>query len=121
MFKISSVHFNAFSEERVKSFISRMVDRLRHSFPKEIAEQKIQERDLFRLVQQGIKTAESYGVFGEMDVELFIDCLVLLSPRFDTDPEFTWAGDSLRRQDIDGTAKMDLIHNWLVFFSDKAR
>ena len=121
MFQISNIHFDSFSQERMNAFTSRMVDRLRLIFPKQIVEQNLMESDLLPLVQQGIKTAESYGVVGEMDVELYIDCLVLLGPRFDTDQQFAWAGDSLRRSDIDGTAKMDFIHDHLVFATDKAR
>ena len=59
--------------------------------------------------------AAAYQVLNEEDVELFIDCMLMLGLEFDEDPHFPWARDILSQKDLSGTEKMALIHDHLLF------
>jgi hypothetical protein len=121
MFRIRQEQMQAFAEQRVSAFVERMVQRLKSDFSNEVAQQKLEEKELEPLVRKGIKEAEAYGAVGENDLELYIDCMVLFSPDFDRNPRFPWAGEILNQAGLNGTEKMDRIHDYLVFATDKGR
>ena len=121
MFRIRKEQFEVFSDQQMNPFVERMVERLKSDFSEDVANQKLEEEDLEPLVRQGIQDAEQYGVIGELDLELYIDCLVLFSPTFDRDPQFPWAGNIFRNDSLSGTEKMNQIHDYLIFSTDKGR
>lgn len=113
---------DAFAQEnRVDAFAKRMAQRLRKLFANELVEQNIADEQLLSTVRRAMANAAGYGVIGEMDLELYIDCVALFGPGFDKSERVPWAGNALRRTGIDGTAKMDIIHDYLIFATDKAR
>lgn len=115
MLQITPKHMEGFERQRMESFALRMVERLRYVFGEEMLRHEVADPQLLPLVQRSMNAARSYGVEGELDLELFIDCLALLSPDFHCGDAHPWAVSTLQRTDIGGTAKMDLIHNHLVF------
>jgi hypothetical protein len=109
------------AESRVETFARRMTDRLRDVFAVELAEQRITCEQLSPIVRQAMADAANYGVIGEMDLELYIDCIAMLGVGFDRGESFPWVSATLQRTDIDGTGKMGIIHDYLIFASGKAR
>lgn len=85
----------------------RMVDHLRTKFPDRT--QELPDDRIRLVVQNSIKKAESHGIEYEDDIRRFIEYLVIYGARLDTREETRWIGDILRREDLTGTAKMDLI------------
>ena len=95
---------SAYSREQ---FEWRMVKHLREKFPdrtKDLADEKIRV-----VVQSGMKKAESYGIDYEDDIRQFLEYLVIYGTRLDVREETRWIGDILRRNDLSGAAKMNLI------------
>jgi hypothetical protein len=85
----------------------RMVDHLRAKFPdrtKELPDEKIR-----LVVQDSMRKAKGYHIEYEDDIRRFIEYLVIYGIRLDVREETQWIGDILRRDDLTGTAKMDLI------------
>lgn len=88
-------------------FEQRMVMHLRDKFPERT--QDLPDERIRLVVQNSIKKAESFGIEYEDDIRRFTEYLVIYGTRLDTREEIQWLGDILRRNDLDGTAKMDLI------------
>ncbi|CDH44861.1 hypothetical protein [Candidatus Contendibacter odensensis] len=90
-----------------EQFEWRMVKHLREKFPdrtKDLADDKIRV-----VVQSSMKKAEGYGIEYEDDIRRFLEYLVIYGTRLDVREETQWIGDILRRNDLTGTAKMNLI------------
>lgn len=88
-------------------FEQRMIQHLRAKFPERT--QDLPDERIRLVVQNSMKKAQSYGVEYEDDIRRFIEYLVIYGTRLDTREETRWIGDILRRDDLNGTAKMDLI------------
>jgi len=113
--RIRKEQMEAFSQRQEEAFIDRMVKHLAEDFPEERSARRIPESDLERLVRRGMEDAQRYGVVDEADVKLYLECMVILGPGFDEDPKIPWARDILKDENRDGNAKMDEIHEHLLF------
>ena len=113
--KIRKEQMEAFSQGQEEAFMRRMVTHLRDDFGKERLALSIPESALEDLVRQGMESARGYDVIYTRDVKLYLECLVILGPKFDRDRKIPWAREILRDQDRDGRAKMDEIHDHLLF------
>ena len=103
------------SESVRDSFIEHMSAHLRNRFPQQCAARELRNTDLRSLVSKAITDAARYGITNEPDVRAFIEYLMLLRPDIVSLEQVPWAGEILRRADLDGTTKIDLIHDHLVF------
>jgi hypothetical protein len=101
------------AREGRKPFVRAQAARLRIAFPKEM--ELIDDQSLLLRIDGAVERAANYGVVLEPDLELFLDCTFMMSPEFDTDRRFRWANDILNRPDLDGTDKMSMIHDHLLF------
>jgi hypothetical protein len=112
--RIRQAQMEAFSKSQEDAFVARMVRHLRDDFPEAIATQGLKEQELEPLVRQGMAEAEKYHVIYEDDIESYLECMILLGPRFDQDKRFSWADEILRRSDLDGEEKMRKIDEHLA-------
>ncbi len=71
--------------------------------------------ELEELVRQAISDAKSYGVTLESDTTLYIRLQAILGVRFDINPRFDWVSQVLQNGNLDGTEKMNRIHDHLIF------
>lgn len=88
-------------------FEQRMIKHLRVKFPdrtKDLSDERIR-----LVVQDSMRKAESYDIEYEDDIRRFIEYLVIYGTQLDVREETQWIGDILRRDDLNGTAKMNLI------------
>jgi len=108
MLTIRSEQMAAFSDYMLASFTRRLRDHLRSRFPAGTAAMSDEALEVAIVV--GMDRAKGYGVTSENDIRRFMECAFLYNPHFDTDPATAWAGDILRRDDLSGSAKTDLIH-----------
>jgi len=113
MLHIRPEQMDALSDYMLWRFKGRMVTHLRKTHSKKL--QKVPDGELKAMVETGIERAKKYDVINEGDVQLFIECMVILGPGFDCDKNFPWAGDILSRKDIDGQVKMAQISEYLIF------
>lgn len=120
MFQLRAEHNEAFQQSQLDRFVARQTLRLQGSFPEELEQASLAVEALNDFIRQAIEAAASYGVTREQDVELYLDLTLLLGPDFDRDAQYPWAGETLRRTDLSGTAKADLLHDYLVFSTDRA-
>lgn len=107
MLSIRKEQMEVLSAYMCEQFEWRMVKHLREVFPdrtKDLPDEKIRI-----VVQDSIRKAQSYGIEYEDDIRRFIEYLVIYGSRLDTREETRWIGDILRRDDLNGTAKMNLI------------
>lgn len=107
MLTIRKEQMDVLSNYMRSRFEQRMVEHLREKFPdrtSDLADEKIRV-----VVQNSIKKAESYGIEYEDDIRRFIEYLVIYGTQLDVREQTRWIGDILRRNDLDGAAKMDLI------------
>jgi hypothetical protein len=114
MFVIRKDQMDAMAKAREADFADRMVRHLRGHFADHLARLGIRE-GLPALVLRGISAAKGYGVTGEADVRRYLELSAILGPGFDGDRRFGWAGETLRKEGLDGTAKMDVLTEHLIF------
>lgn len=88
----------ALDASAMPEFYSRVLKRLAQLFPKKC--EYVKEVNLRRLIQHGIKTAESYAVSTERGFVLFISMMFLLGGGFDNDPMLPWVSAILNDEDI---------------------
>ncbi|HYO55259.1 hypothetical protein [Archangium sp.] len=115
MFRLSKEQLQALSLHLQDDFLKRTASHLLANFPAELAKHGLQSNQLEQLIQRGVNEAESFGVVHEHDVRLYIECMVVLHPRFAWAQDTPWFGEVLRREDLSGTEKMDMVHDQLVF------
>lgn len=113
MMVVREKQMNTLSQFMLKQFIRRMTDHLRRCFPENT--QDIENATLQTMVKIGIKQAEEYGVTMEGDVRNYLECMIIYSPDFDTNPETPWGADILKDENLNGTEKMDRIDNIALF------
>ncbi len=107
MLSIRQEQMDILSDYMRDQFEQRMIKHLRLKFPertKDLPDERIRI-----VVQNSTKKAESYGIEYEDDIRRFIEYFAIYGTRLDIREETQWIGDILRRRDLDGTAKMDLI------------
>jgi hypothetical protein len=107
MLVVRAEQMAALGEHMVRLFEKRMARHLLSRFPEHLRE--MEEPDLCRFIQDGIKRAQRYSVTFENDTRRYLECAVLYGAEFDRAEESNWAGEILRRRDLNGTKKMDLI------------
>ena len=104
--------FDTFKAALQSDYVRQIVEHLQVRFPEECRARCYNSRVLTGLVSQAIDDTNRYGVQQASDLQLYLECLVLLRPNFDKETD--WAASILNRPDLDGTAKMDAIHDHLV-------
>ena len=107
MLSIRKEQMDVLSAYTRNQFEQRMIKHLRAKFPdrtKDLPDERIR-----LVVQDSMRKAKGYDIEYEDDIRRFTEYLVIYGMRFDVREETRWIGDILRRDDLNGTAKMDLI------------
>lgn len=116
MLRISRVQLSAISQERLNDFVRGMVRHLQEHFSHELAAQGVLgEEAITSLVTQGVAEAERYGVTRAEDTRLYIECMALVHPDFARNGKAPRVTEVLEDSSLNGTQKMDRIHDWLIF------
>lgn len=88
----------AFDDHMRNTFIDRMVVHLNRFFPDVC--RSMEGEELRQVIDIEIKHAKRYGFVAERDCCKFIDVAFALGRDFDQDPEYGWAGEILRDEEI---------------------
>jgi hypothetical protein len=107
MLTIREEQMQALSGLVLEQYERRMVEHLRATFPDRT--KNLQDDRIRAAVQSCVKNANDHGIVYEDDIRRFIEYVVIYGTALDARAETRWIGDILRRDDLDGTAKMDLI------------
>jgi hypothetical protein len=113
MMKIREEQLQALATAQLEAFYRRMTAMLQAKFPEWCA-----TRDagtLREVVCAAVDEANHYDIKAESDIEFYIQCLPEFVIGFMGDPAFRWASEIIKRSDLSGTEKMDLVHDHLVF------
>ena len=113
--KVREEQLQALAAEHEDAFVRQMVSHLNADFKEQLTKQGLKPDQVEPLVRLGISRAKAYDVVLKSDVWLYIECMVLFSPDFDENPDTAWAGEKLRREDVDGTTKMNQINDHMLF------
>lgn len=113
-FKMTTKHFEALQNQQMDHFIDQTIQRWQVSYPDAFVLLTNGNHPMNEVIREAIDEAESYGVTGEADVELYLDCICLLGVHFNQIKQFEWLQEILQQESIDGTGKMDLINDRLV-------
>lgn len=115
---IRKAQIETFAASSLEAFVTRMISMLEIQFPEWAAAIVRSGHSLDSVVRSAMAEAASFGVEAESDLEVYIQCLVLLGSTFANDLTALWARGILRRTDLSGTEKMNKIHNHLLFRQD---
>lgn len=115
MLKIRKEQIDALRKYMLDQFTARMAVHLRSAFPEQTID--MLEQNLHNMIQHGIDKASDYDIKLEDNVQRFLECMITYGRDFDHNPKTRWAGDILRRKDINGFMKMNLIDNHELFDS----
>lgn len=113
MLKIRKEQMAVFQEFMRTQFEDQMVRHLRSRFGEELI--ATSEQDLRTMIRAGTDKAARYEVTTEDDVRCYLEFMVTLGSDFDTNPACSWAGDILREEHYNGTAKMDRLGEYELF------
>lgn len=97
------------------AFATVLGTRLHIEFPKKIIQQYETDTDLDHLILLWIKEARTFGVVNQADVDLFVRCKLIFGGDFPHSQKTQWAAEILRRKDLDGEGKMDLLSEYMLF------
>lgn len=95
------------SQYMLKQFENRMFIHLNKNFPDET--QKMSKKELYALIQEGLKQAKQYEVTLENDIRRYLELMVMYGYHLETNPDMARVSEILNIKQLDGTAKMDLI------------
>lgn|GEM_PF-1460719 len=115
MLVIRKTQIEALLKSQEDSFIDRMKVHLRSEFPKEISGFGIKDKDLEMIIRKGLTDAYQYRIIYENDLILYIECIAVLGPDFDKKAKYPAVIEILNRDDLDGSAKMDKLSDYLTF------
>ena len=107
MLTIRHEQMQAFETYMARQFEERLSASLRSRFHKKTAD--LNDEQLRASIRAGAELAAAYGITVERDVARFVTLQYRLGAAFDIDPRCPWAGSTLRRADLSGTAKMDAL------------
>ncbi len=107
MLVVTKEQILALREVPLKQFERDMFIYLTENFSEETKEKSSQE--LHILIHKGIKQAEQYKIEFKNDVRRYLEFMVMYTQDFDKNPDTVWAHKVLLTEELNGTAKMDLV------------
>jgi hypothetical protein len=90
-----------------KRLVERLLVHVRTAFAGQTEAHK--DSELRDLIRRAIEEAYTYGITVEGDVARYVEYTICYGAPFGRTPETEWAVEVLRREDLDGRAKMDAI------------
>jgi hypothetical protein len=115
MFIIKNKQIEAMTMALVRRFTKEMVIDLRNQFPEKVENLKLDDTEFEEWVFQGLLKAKKYGLEYDDDIQLFLECMLFLSPNFDDDTKFPWANRIFKNKIMSGEEKMAEVSQYLSF------
>jgi hypothetical protein len=113
MLRIRKTQMDSLSEAMLKQFEDRMVLHLRSACPEQTRD--MSEPELRVTIRQGIDSAAQYNITSEVDIRRYLECVLVYSPDFDTNPKTAWASHILNNKQLSGTEKMNQVDEYALF------
>jgi hypothetical protein len=96
-------------------FVRRVVEHLVKDLSTECDRQGLRSEQMEVFVRGQIRRARRYGLVNANDLKTYVDCAVIFGQHFDGDPKIPWGAAVLGRQDLQGSAKGEILHDHLTF------
>jgi hypothetical protein len=112
MFKISQTQIQAFEKAATERFINALASHLRLIFNDKF--KNYTKNELLEFAWCCYDEANIYGIDTEYDVRRFAEFVAIYGRRMTEDN--LWIGQTLKRDDISGKDKMDILDNLEVQF-----
>lgn len=107
MLVIRKYQMDEFTKYELKKFEDFMVRHLKQDLSKKV--KGLPEETLRDMIQRGVSVAEEYGIRIEDDVKRYIDLMFILGEDFDVSPETSWAGELLRKEEMEPEERLNKI------------
>jgi hypothetical protein len=101
------------------SFVRRMAAHLRDDFADDLKRQGLSAANLEPTVDDGMKRADEWGLTRQDHVQLFLECIAILGPSFDTTNGIVQGILSAPRRNAE--EKMAELNDYLLFGLDERR
>jgi len=111
MLMIRKSQMDEFVKYELKKFEDHMVLHLRQDLSEKVKD--LPEETLRDIIQRGISVAEDYGIRIEDDVKRYIDLMFILGEDFDTSEESIWAGELLKKEEMEPEERLNKIFELL--------
>ncbi len=118
MLIIREEQMEIFEQVALRNFENTMIDHLEGFSPDHC--RVLKNDGVRKVIQLGIKKAETYGFTDRGPVKFYIEMMFMLGSYFDTDPQYPWAGKILTDEAIDQqTERADLLFDHTMDFVEK--
>ena len=107
MLTIRDEQMTVFEADARRRALLRLGEHLRRVCREQTA--KLRAEQLQREVEAGVEHAARYGIDGEADLRVFLECRLELGADFDTREDTAWAGAVLRDPALFAEDKADLL------------
>jgi len=98
-----------------EKYFQQQIERLNKEFHANIQSWHVTRPEFDAIVMDGIKRAKQYGIVNQDDSEMFLDCMMMYGPKFDTDPKNSNFSKIFNDTELTGFEKMQKVHDLLVF------
>jgi hypothetical protein len=115
---IRKEQLEAFRQSLTEDLRRRLVAHLRSACPAETA--ALTDEALAGLVDAERTRAREFAIVSEPDLRRYLEFALAHGSAFDMQPETAWAGEILRRRDLEGHEKLNLLDEHQLF-SDRGR
>jgi hypothetical protein len=105
--------FAAFSRALRENFLRAMTGHLRTDFAADLTARGIADEQLEALVRRSADQAGEYGFTSEQHLRLYLECIAILGPDFDT--KNSAIREILTREDASADEKISEINEFLIF------
>lgn len=117
--RLHKSHTDAWSQQQMQAFADAMAKHLREDLPEHLERNGIADEELEGVIREGCTRAEQYDMTGEADLARFVEFMAILGPDFDSSAKTAWAGEILRREDLEPDARLDEIAAAIIFESEE--
>ena len=117
MLEIRQQQVDVLEKAALKKFEDEMVEHLCEFAPRHC--EVIREPAVRQVIRLGIALAQSYGMTSRGPMRFYIEMMFVLGSAFDTDPQFEWAGETLRDNILAESSRAETLYAKLMDYLDK--
>lgn len=107
--RLTREQLDAFGRYNEDAFVGRTAAYLRERFPELLRTRGVAADRVELFVRESMARAAAYQVVCDADIRWYCECRLELGMAFDRDGKLAWPSEILKRNDLSGSQKMDLL------------
>jgi hypothetical protein len=115
MLTIRYQQMKSLSDQEKNRFVAQASERILELFPTETA--TLTTSELQDWIRKGIRLAEGYGIFLEVEVQPFLELLLHLGEDLQSSEQLLWARLTLERTDRNPMDRLESVYSELILRS----